>query len=166
MPEDAGGMDEEEYRYVERQALESKLHALMQEHIDKMIADIAEEHVLPKVEQLIEGLTFQKTNTWGEPKAPPETVREYITRVAQGYLSEEVNHHGKTKKQDGYNWSAHSTRLLWSIERHVKWHLDESVMGATKNLQDTFANQVSKLVNDLMRNMQVTLVADVKKPRR
>ncbi len=165
LPEDCSEMDEEEYRYVKRNTLEKKLQTMMQVRVDQQVAKIAEEHVLPHIDKLIDGLKFQKTNSWGEPKSPPETVREYITRIANDYLSAEVDNYGKTKAQGDYNWRKHNTMLVWAIEKHVKWHLDSATEQATKDIQGTFADQVSKLVNEVIRNMKVTMSTTVQKSK-
>lgn len=122
--------------------------------VKKRVADIvngtvqklADEYVLPRVEELVAATTFQPTNQWGEPKKPAMTFREYLVTTAEGWMREEVNYQGKTKNEDAYNWRASNTRLGHMIHQHLDHHVRDVVQTAMTNANKMFAGGLNELI--------------------
>ena len=53
------------------------LTALVESQVNETVQRLAEEHVLPKVNEYIENLCLQETNKWGEKKGEPVSFVEY-----------------------------------------------------------------------------------------
>lgn len=144
-------------------AMAKELDALITNRIGEAIGRVAEEHVLPRVDELIIGMVFQETNKWGESKKEPLTLKEYVTKVAENYLSEPVNYDGKTKKQDSYNWKNAQTRLVYAVNDHIQYTLSAALKDATSDISKTFSEGITQTVKAQLEQMKVAFSATIKK---
>mgnify|MGYP006921353606 FL=1 len=114
---------------------------------------IAAEVVEPKVADIIEKLTFTKTNGWGEPKSAPMTYREYLLKVAEDWCNEPVSYEGKVKGQDGYSWSAKSSRLAYMVDRHLHHEIETSVKTALADANSQLSGGIVAAVKTVLGNV-------------
>ena len=155
----------EEPSYANRETISARLDRIITERIDEQVALIAERDVLPRVDELIAGLTFQKTNTWGEAAGEKKTIREHVTDLATNYLTEEVDYDGRNRKEcqrRGYTYHGAQSRLVHAINKHIQYNLDTALTKAIKDVHKTFADGVTDMVQDLLGKMTVSFQASVK----
>ena len=50
------------------------------EQIQESVKRLGDTHVVPRVNEIIEGLVIQKTNEWGEKKGAPVSFIEYLIK--------------------------------------------------------------------------------------
>ena len=122
--------------------VEKTLRELVQERVNKRVEEIAEAEIIPKLTDYIDNLTFTKTNSYGEPKAAPQTLREYLTEKAEKYLTEDVNYNGKTKSEEGYNWSKNTTRILYLVREHLQYEVKTVLEKALKEANSQIAGGI------------------------
>lgn len=98
--------------------------------IDRRVAEIAEAKVLPMVAEMVENVSLQATNQWGEKKGAPVTFVEYLVQRADAYLREEVSFDGKVRGQDSYSWKAAGTRVAVMIHQHLHYSVETAMKNA------------------------------------
>jgi hypothetical protein len=127
--------------------------------ISAQVEQIGKEVVEPRVAEIIEAMTFQKTNNWGEPKQPPQTWRELLVERAEGWLAEPVNYEGKTKAQDSYNWRQSTTRIAYLVEKHLQFEIERVMKEALKDANSKIAGGILGAVraslNEVLSKLKV-----------
>jgi hypothetical protein len=141
---------------------QKQLEKQIRRGIDKGVRKIGEEHVHPRVEELIRSTTLQQHNRWGEPRGEPQTFIEYLVSRADAYFTEQVDFEGKTKGEArGYSWSAKTTRVVYLIEKHLQYSIkkamDEVLEDASKLLQDGLEGGIKTALGDLQKRLKVTV---------
>jgi hypothetical protein len=131
-----------EYAAVDLPNVATLVQKQVAAHVEKITSRIGDELVAPKVESLIETLTFTKTSQWGEPKAEPITWREMLVEKAEGYLAEPVNLNGWTQKDTAYNWRQHSTRVVYLVEKHIQYEIDKAIKAALADANSKIAGGI------------------------
>lgn len=128
-PEDGGYSGQSEFY--------RKLDDEIKKRIDGVVTQIGEAHVLPVITEKIESLVLQKTNEWGEKKGEAVTFVEYLIHLSEKFMTEPVNHCGKTKKQDSYNWRKEGTRIEYAIDKHLQYAMEKAmkqILGDANNI--------------------------------
>lgn len=140
-----------------------KLNERVAKHIDDTIAKIAEKHVLPNVAEFIENLCLQETTKWGEKKGEPVTFIEYLVQRADAYMREDVDHNGKTQKEDSYSWRTHSTRIAYMVDKHLQYSIESAMKQALETANASIAGGLEKAVktslNEVISGLKVTVKA-------
>ncbi len=107
------------------------LNKSVKAHLDAYVTKVADEHLLPKVAEMLESLTLQATNEWGQKKGAPVTFVEYLVQRAEAYMTEKVSFDGKTQKESGgYSWSASGTRVAHMIDKHIHYAIERAMKDA------------------------------------
>jgi hypothetical protein len=146
----------------ERQSkFKEELKKQAKDAIDAKVREIGEKYVIPQISEMVESISLEETNRWGEKTGKGSmTFIEYLTKKAEEYVQEPVNHDGKSKSADNYNWSPKSTRIVYLINNHLQF----SIQTAMKNALDT-ANKsivggleaaVKMALQDAQSKLQVT----------
>ena len=131
--------------------LENAIKTRAKEAIDAMVDNLASETVVPKVEAMIESMTFQKTSQWGEPKEPAKTWRELLVERAENWLAEPVNYEGKTQGEyRSSGWSKSNTRVMHLVDSHLKYEINVALQSALKDLN-------SKVAGGLVAAVKISL---------
>ena len=134
--------DEEGDEFRRRSTMSDQIVKQVQAHIDATVQRLGEEHVLPKVTEIIEGLVLQTTNQWGEKTGKSVTFIEYLTQRADAFMREEVDYKGNPKGSD-YNWRKHSTRVAYMVDSHLQTSINTAM---TKALADANSSIAAGLV--------------------
>jgi hypothetical protein len=152
--------DPEDGEYQVDSAFKRRLDQRITEHIDGAVTKLADQHVRPGIEQLVENLTLQQTNKWGEKAGTAMTFIEYLTKRAEAYFEEPVNHNGKTQKEDTYSWNMHTTRGSWLIEKHLAYSIETAMKAALANANSQIAGGIEKAIkhelNEILGKLKVT----------
>lgn len=122
------------------------LDKLIKDRIDSDVAAIAEKHVLPRISEIIEGFCIQKTSEYGEPRGEKLSFVEYLIKRADEYIQEPVNHNGKSKSEDGYNWSKNTTRISYMINSHLQYNIKAAMEAAMKTANASIAGGIEQAV--------------------
>lgn len=124
--------------------LNRKIEAMINAKVD----EIGEKYILPKITGVVENLTLQKTNEWGEKRGEPVTFIEYMVQRAEAYMTEKVNYEGKSQSQCGsYSFSPTQTRITHLVEKHLHYSIDTAMKTA---LNDATTN-IAKGINETVR---------------
>lgn len=140
----------------------AKITTQIKDHIDATVRRLGEEHVLPRVTELIEGLVLQTTNSWGEKTGKPVTFIEYLTQRADAYVREEVNYEGKTKADDSYNWRKHTTRVAHMIDKHLQFSINTAMTKALADANSSIAVGLAEAVKHSLAEATAKLKVEVK----
>lgn len=123
-----------------------KLDERVKAQVEASINAMAEQHILPNVSHYIENLTLQETNRWGEKTGTPITFIEYLVQRAEAYIQEPVNHNGKSKSEDSYSWSKHTTRIAYMIDQHLQYSIKTAMERALKTANSAIAGGIQSAV--------------------
>ena len=139
--------------------LTRRIKDLVKSHIDARIGALAEVHVLPRVSEFVDGLILQETNAYGEKRGEPKTIIEYMVARCDTYLNEQVDHAGKTKAEETYDFRPAKTRLAHMIHEHLHYRIEESmraVLGSgMKTLRDTILETSKIKLDEMAKALQV-----------
>lgn len=134
----------------------------MQKTIGEAVTKIADDQMLPIIRDGIEGVVIQETNVYGEAKGKPRTFIEYLVDRAEIYMTEKVDHAGKSKSEaGGYSWNGTQTRITHLIHAHLQYHISTAIANALKEmnqkvgvaLADTIKLQLAETLNKLKVNV-------------
>jgi len=141
--------------------MESHLEQKIRDAADAAVARLADEHVLPNVNEFIENLTLQKTNCWGESQGKSLTFVEYLVERAEAYMKETVNYEGKPKGTDSYSWTGKGTRLAYMIDKHLHFSIEkamkEALETANKSIVDGLEQTVKIKLEEIAKSLKVTV---------
>src|ERR1700758_2115796 len=104
---ETAGMDEDGEDIAIVSPIAKRLEKSVKDLIERKVSEIAEQNVLPKVGAFVDNIMLQETNKWGEKTGKgPLTLTEYLVSRVEAYITEQVDHDGKSKSEkDSYNWS-------------------------------------------------------------
>lgn len=139
---------EQEIRYASR--FKKEIEARIQKAVDEKIAALAAVHLIPRIGEMIESADMRRTNTYGEPKSPPMTFKEYIASRAESYMSEEVNFNGEAKHEarDSYTWKSCGPRLTVLMKNYIKDSMEKAAKSAVNDINKVIANNIEKAAKD------------------
>lgn len=137
-----------------RRAIEGKM--------TEIVNQTAREVVEPRVAALIESMTFQETNRYGEAQKPPKTWREKLIEMAEGWLGTTVDYNGKTQKEDSYNWKAHSTRVVFMVEKHLQFEISKAITAAVNDANSKIAGGILGATRIALQEALAGLKLDIK----
>ncbi len=145
--------DEDGNEYRKGSGLKQRLMNTMTKHIDASVNKLADEHVLPKVTEIIEGLVLHQTNAWGEKRGEPITFIEYLIQRAESYMREEVNYEGKTRSENSYgSWSKSGTRVAYMVDKHLHYSIERAMTQALADANKSIAGGINDAVKIGLQN--------------
>lgn len=135
---------EEETSYESR--FKREIEKRIQQAVDQKIAALAEQHLIPRVGEMIEQADMRRTNNYGEPTSPPMTFKEYIASRAEAYMSEDVNFYGKSKAEEGdsYNWRKCGPRLMVLMQIYIRETLEKHAKEAVTDVNKVIAKNIQQ----------------------
>ena len=158
---------EEETRYESR--FKREIEKRVQESVDTKIAALAQEHVLPRVCEMIEAADMKATNKYGEAKGPAMTFKEYMANRAQVYMTEDVDYRGNSKadlaakNKSDYNWRSCGPRLTVLMRNYIRDSLETQAKAAVNDVNKVIAANIAKAAQDAIAaasaNLKVTVAA-------
>ena len=158
-----GATDEDGYGYEVPSEFKRDLDKAVKARIDAEVTRIGDEHILPHIADLIDGVTLQQTNQWGEAKGEPVTFTEYLVERAEAYMTEPVDYNGKTKKESGnFSFSAKGTRVAYMIDKHLHYAIDTAMKKALADANATIAKGLNESVRTAIKNLTVNVKTEVK----
>lgn len=144
--------DDDPGGYTGSSELHKKLYSEIQSRIDSEVTRIGDEHVLPVVRDRIETLVLKETNEWGENKGKEYTFIEYLISRAKDYMLEEVDHQGKSRKNNSYgSWTKSGTRIAHTIDKYLQSSVEKAMKEVLENANET-------LVEGLVKTCEMKLV--------
>jgi len=129
---------------VEQYSGSEDLHNEIRHGVTEIIKSAIDTQVKEAIANGINILTFPKTNTFGEKKAPERTLREYIDELIQNFLKEQVDSDGKVKELS-YGRSS-ETRVRWLVRQELGKHLDDSIKNAMVAIKQQMGEAISSIV--------------------
>jgi hypothetical protein len=138
---------------------------MVKARLDQVVNDLANKHVLPRVEAMVEGLVLQQTNQWGEKVGKPITFIEYLTQRAEAYMTEDVNYEGKPKGTDSFSWSKRSTRVAYMIDKHLHYSIEQAMKAALASVNNSVAAGLEEATKTAIREVTSKLTVKVETGR-
>lgn len=138
------------------------LNGLVQKMLDAKVEELGDTHVKPLIESRLESLVLQQTNAWGEKVGKPVTFIEYLVRRADAYMTEEVDHNGKSKDQERYDWRKHSTRVVYMMDKHLQYSIDAAMKQALASANSSISKGIAEAVKIALAETQAKLKVEVK----
>lgn len=154
-----GGDGEEGWR---ESAFSRELDKRVKGHIDSTIAGLFDGHVKGRIEELVHGLTLQKTNDWGEAKGEPVTFVQYLIQRAESYMTEQVNYDGKSRGRDSYGWNAHGTRISTLVEKYLNFHIENAMKTIVAKGNKTLVSGIEETVKIKLNEIAEKLTVESK----
>ncbi len=152
--------DEDGNTSSRRSTMSAKIVAQIKEHLDATVRRLGDEHVLPRVTEMVEGLVLQTTNQWGEKTGKPVTFIEYLTQRAEAYMREDVDYQGKPKGTDSYSWTKKSNRLSFMIDAHLQHSINTAIGNALSDLNSNVAKGLAEAtkaaIGETLSKLKVT----------
>lgn len=140
-----------------------RLQKEIQVHLNARVAELAAEHVLPRVSELVDDLTLQSTNEWGQSRGERLTFIEYLVARTAAYLSEKVDHSGKSKAEgDRFHWDGKQTRVTHLVHQHLQYSIETAMKAAMKNANDQIVEGIRETVKLKLGEIAKTLKVSVK----
>lgn len=114
--------------------------------VDAKITALAEEHLIPRVGELIEKADMRQTNRYGETTSAPMTFKEFIAARAETYMSEDVdlNCNSKAESGDSYNWRSCGPRLTVLMRIYIRDTLERSAKAAVTDVNKVISKNIEK----------------------
>jgi hypothetical protein len=95
----------------------------------------------------LEALTLQETNRWGEKVGKPVTFIEYLVHRAHAYITEEVDHYGKSKAESNdHYWRGSQTRITHLIHQHLQYNIQTAMERVLKDANSQIATGIAEAV--------------------
>lgn len=155
--------DEDGHSFRGESPFATKLNRMVKDRLGALVLDLGEKHVLPKVNEMVEGLVLQETNRWGEKVGQPVTFIEYLTQRADAWMREEVDYGGKAKAEgDSYSWRKAGTRVSWVIDRHLQHSIETAMKGAVASANQSIIGGLQETVKIKLAEVAAALKVEVK----
>jgi hypothetical protein len=154
--------DEDDDEYIQDSPIAEKLAKFAEDKLAEKVEQIGNETVVPQVGALIEQVCLTKTNQWGEKVGKELTFKEFLVDKALDFMHEPVNYNGKTRSQDSYSWSKHSTRLAYLIDNHIHSTLDYAVKKALSDFNTEVGKSLTKAVEESIAKVTKGIKVNVK----
>ena len=139
------------------------LQGQIKERINSSVAELAEKHLMPKLQEGIDGLILQETSKWGEKTGAPISFVDYMVQRAENYIREEVNHDGQSKAEarDSYGFNGKTTRITYLINRHLQYHIQTAVKEALDVANKAIIGGLERAVKMKLEEVSKTLTLAV-----
>ncbi len=153
------GFDENDEERTYESQFKREIDKRIQQAVDAKITAIANEHLVPRVGELIEAADMRQTNRYGEPKTPPMTFKEYIASRAESYMSEEVDINGESKaeKGDSYNFRPCGPRLTVLMRQYIRSSMEEAAKKAVNSVNEAISKGIEKAAVEAIRTTAASI---------
>ena len=130
--------------------------------MDETLKRAMEQHIYPRVTAMVENITLQKTNSWGEAKGTPLTFVEYLVERTDQWIREEVNYEGKVKGEDSFSWNKKGTRIQFMIDKYLQYSISTAMEQALGLGVSSVRKGLEDAVKIAIDNIKVTVKTEVK----
>jgi hypothetical protein len=131
--------------------------------IDAAVDAAAARFVAPNIAERIESVVLEKTNQWGERSGEaPVPFIEYLVQRADHYMTEPVNHAGKTRAEDSYSWTKSTTRIAYMIDAHLQYSISNAMKQALATANSSIVKGIEDAVKIKLAELQAQLKVEVK----
>ena len=148
-------------------SLTRSLTAAIKKRVDRAIDNLGDKHVLPGVAAMIEAITLEQTNKWGEKTGKPMTFIEYLVERADAYMRETVDYQGKPRDADRYSssWTGTQTRIAHMVNAHLHYSIDQAMRQALATANSSIAKGLEETVKIKLAEVAAKLAVNVEVKR-
>lgn len=126
--------------------------------IDAAVTKVCDGLIAPRIEDLVNSVTLQKTNEYGEKKGEPVTFIEYLVKRAETYMTEQVDYNGNDKATSrDYNWTGRTTRVAHMVNSHLQFHIETAMKKALADANSAIAKGLEDAVKIKIAEIQAGL---------
>lgn len=146
----------------EKTDFESRIQNQIKKHVDGQISKAIADQILPHVGRQVDEIVLQETNSWGEKTGQKCTFIEYLVKRTDHFIREEVNHSGKTRGEDSYSWTKHSTRIAFMIDNYLQYNIEKAMLEALGNVNSSVRKGLEEACKIALAGIKVTVNTQVK----
>ena len=128
--------------------------------VDAAVARAADAYLKPVLAEGLDKFRIPQTNRYGEPQREPMTFIEYLAARADTYLTEMVDHNGKTQQQGGYQCS--TSRVAYMVHEHLNFRIKAEMTNALKAANDRIVEGIEATVKAKLAEVSAALKVEVK----
>lgn len=142
-------------------AMSRKVKAAIDAAVDAISGDGLEE----KVKAMVDGVTLQLTNQWGESRGEAVTFREYITDRAEKYLEQDVDFQGRSYdecRRHGGSFSKDQKRVAHLIDKHLRYTIQSALQKALTSVDSAIANGIAETIKMQLEDVTKKLKVEVR----
>ena len=160
--------DEDGEGYSRRSSFREKLDKEIKKRVDGKIEELAKIHLHPMVNERIDTVMMERTNTWGE-KTGEERMGfvAYLATAADAYMREEVDYRGRSRDECIRNhdsFKKDTTRISYAINEHLRYSIDTAMKSAMAKASETvkggLVDACKVALENVVQNVQVTIKTD------
>lgn len=150
--------DEECGSYPIDSEFKKKIENKIAIQFDDTITAIAEKHVYPRINELIETTIIQRTNEYGEKKGQPVTLIEMLCSRAEGSMMELVDDYGRTQQEcrlQDRSWYPKDAkpRIIRMVDEYLKNAIRNAMEESFKGLGTTVAKALEETARAQLKDM-------------
>lgn len=128
--------------------------------VEQAVESIADKRIGQNIAGRLEDMRFPQTNHYGEVKAEPLTLLEFIDRRVSTYLSENVDSEGRS---GGNSYGDKSrTRVVWMLEKYLAEQMKGHFQKALANANQQIVDGIAKTMKDKLAEVAAKLSVQVK----
>jgi hypothetical protein len=154
--------DEDGNPFRGESAFRLSVEKAIRSRIDEEVKRLGDSEIEPRIASLVDGVTLQQTNQWGEAKGTAVTFREYLVQRAEAYMTEQVDYEGKPKGTSSFSWTGRSTRVAYMVDKHLHFEIERAMKEALGNLNSTVAKGLHEATRVALNGVLAGLKVEVK----
>jgi len=151
-------LDEDGEAYTDWTEFERRIELAAAAAIDAKVEELATEHIIPRINQLVDDAILVRTSRFGEERGEPAmTLNEYFATKAEEYLTEMVDIDGQVPERGSYR-RADRTRLVHLVDKHLQYVIAK----AGKDLLQAADERIIEAMKDAMTKQMSQIAANLK----
>jgi autotransporter translocation and assembly factor TamB len=140
--------------------IDTKFHKEMQELIEtelkSQIATHFQRDVVPKLTEITAKMILNRTNRYGERKAKPQTLKEFMVQQTKNFLREVVDSRGQLTTR-GNGKTRLETMLSDNMQQVLKMELEDTVSAANEMLAGELQEAVRTRLTALAEKFKIVV---------
>lgn len=152
--------------YLATSPLGRKINEAVTAAIDEKVQALAELHIIPKTDELIENLVITKTNTWGESTGEKWSLVEYLVKSAETYMTEDVDMNGRSKEEckrrgDSFRGKGYP-RMSYLVDKNLRFAVQDATEKIMKSANEQLVGGLKETVEKSLKSIVDNIKVQVK----
>lgn len=133
--------------------------------IEDKFRELADQHIMPYITRRFENLLITMTNQFGERKGEQYTLVEYLTKLTEDYMLEDVDRHGYPKKDGDYSFKSQGTRIAYAVDSFLAEKMETAMNEVISSGGKTLAQGLLEVCQKQMANVATNLKTTVQRSK-
>lgn len=162
--------DEDDEETSEGFTGDSPFRAEIDKRINQAIEDkfreLADQHIMPHIAHRFENLLIEMTNQYGEKKGETYTLVEYLTKLTEDYMLEDVDRNGRPQgKRSWRDFDAEGTRIAYAVDSYLSKHMEQAMTEVLSSGEKTLSEGLVEVCKKQMEKVAKSIKVEVKRSR-